>query len=80
MMSTLKEKLAEGEMVLTFDYTSTDRINCMQMFFPPLSEERSAKSESLSASAEWRTFSIDLNTDLKRFLVLLIEYRNIIVA
>lgn len=57
-----------GNVVFTFDYQSTKDISSMQVFFAsPVSEDRSLKTVTIAASASWKTFSVDLGSDIKKF-------------
>lgn len=57
-----------GNVVFTFDYQSTKDISSLQVFFAsPVSEDRSLKTGIILASASWKTFSVDLGVDIKKF-------------
>lgn len=57
-----------GNVVFTFDYQSTEAISSLQVFFAaPVSEDRSLKTGTIPASASWKTFSVDLGVDIKKF-------------
>ena len=54
--------------VFTFDYQSTKDISGLQVFFAsPISEERSVKTGTISATNVWKTFSIGLGECIKSF-------------
>jgi len=60
-INALKAKNADEKLVLTFDYKSSAAISPLQIFLaPPLSEGQSVKSQGMTVSDEWKTFSIDL--------------------
>lgn len=61
----LKRKLKTGELVLTFDYTSTAEIGMQIFFTPPTTEGRSISSIIIPASGSMKTFSIDLGAKLE---------------
>ncbi len=57
------------KVVFTFDYQSTKDIASLQIFFAaPVSEDRSVKTETISATSSWKTFSIDLGEYIKSFV------------
>jgi hypothetical protein len=60
-------KNPQENVVLTFEYQSTKRIDFLQIFFaPPLNEERSIKSEGFPETETWKTFSIDLGEAIEK--------------
>lgn len=65
----LKTKNPSDSVVLTFEYKTNSSIESFQIFFAtPVSEERSIKIAKLeSARAQWKTFSINLKTQIDQF-------------
>ncbi|WP_423128730.1 DUF5722 domain-containing protein [Gaoshiqia sp. Z1-71] len=56
------------QLVFTFEYQSNREISDLQIFFgPPISEDRSVKTEALPATSVWRTFSFDAGDEIKKF-------------
>jgi hypothetical protein len=55
-------------LVFTFEYKSTEDISSLQIFFgSPITEARSIKSESISATNLWTAFTIDLGENMDAF-------------
>ncbi|MGC9352989.1 MAG: hypothetical protein ACP5D9_04065, partial [Mariniphaga sp.] len=66
LLKPLTSKNADAKLVFTFEYQSTATINNLQLFFaPPVTEERSVKSDELPASVNWKVFSIDLGDQIE---------------
>lgn len=64
----LSYKNPPENVVFTFEYQSSKRIDFLQIFFaPPINEERSIKSGELPATEIWKTFSIDLGEAIEKF-------------
>ncbi len=67
-LNPLTSSNAADKLVFTFEYQSTAVINSLQLFFaPPITEERSVKSNKLAASSSWKIFSIDLGDYIDEF-------------
>lgn len=53
--------------VLSFEYKSTDEINPQFFFGPALSEARSIKPAAIAKAGDWKTYSIDITSDVAAF-------------
>lgn len=61
LLNPLTSNNADEKLVFTFEYQSTSSINNLQIFFaPPITEQRSVKSDEVPSTESWKTFSIDL--------------------
>ena len=68
LLSPLTTAKTDEKLVFTFEYQSTANINNLQIFFgPPVTEERSVKSNELPLSESWKTFSSDLGDYISKF-------------
>ena len=68
LLSSLKKANPSENVVLTFDYESTEEIEYIQCFFaPPISEEHSIRTGILKATTTWQSFSLDLSENIKTF-------------
>ena len=66
--NVLTEALPEEAKVLTFEYTSTKRIDNLQIFFrPPLAESNSTHEGALPAAREWKEVSFPINIERLNF-------------
>lgn len=66
--NTLTESLPEDAKVLTFEYTSTKRIDDLQIFFrPPLAESNSTHEGALPATSSWKEVSFPINIERLTF-------------
>ena len=64
----LPRALEPGETVLSFEYTSTLDMNPLEVFFGyPADQSRSARYGKIPASMTWRTFSVDMASDIAKF-------------
>ena len=67
LFKPLPKDLGDDSWVLSFDYTSTQAINAMQLFFAPISSTRAINISSLDHTSEWKEFSVVLKNDARRF-------------
>ncbi len=66
--TAFEKDLAPDSVVFTFQYRANQAINDLQLFFAtPLTEARSLHAGSLSAAAEWATYSVTLKNERTKF-------------
>lgn len=64
----LTSGLADGHVVLAFEYQTTSSLHHLQVFLgAPVSEERSLKTSQVASAPSWKTFSIDLGDQIRDF-------------
>ncbi|MDD3108907.1 MAG: DUF5722 domain-containing protein [Alistipes sp.] len=63
----LTTALGKDSVVLTFDYQSSADQSFLQLFFSPIDEARSIKAAGLVKSTGWKTYSLNLQTQLTQF-------------
>ncbi|MCM1020661.1 MAG: CotH kinase family protein [Muribaculum sp.] len=64
----LSRSLSADEVVLVFEYCSTADIDMLQLFFgPSYSEARSKRCKSIPVSAGWKTFTVNIASEIKQF-------------